>query len=402
MNLAWKDIRRQTSRFLLTGIGLGLLFSIVLAMGGIYRGLVVDATQLVDQQQTDLWVVQRDTRGPFAERSIVPLELEDRLRAVPGVARTRSFTYATLQRGTAEAPLRLTLLGVAWPEERGQALPLVAGRGIEAAHWEMIADESLGLSLDERVPIGQDTWTVVGLTRGVVGSGGDGLAMVTRLDAAKIIEWRAPETIRDEREARARRLENTELSSPSLDARVRDDRAALPVLPAANVNAILVDVADGADESAVLARLSSMPEVTVWTTEDQRQFLLRGVVDKARAQIGLFRVLLAIVSSIIVALVLYNMTVAKSREIALLKLMGARTRVVVGLVLQQALLLGLVGYGVAVAIGQLAFEHFPRRVIVTDAELLGMAGLVLGLCTIASIAGIRRALAIPATEILAG
>jgi putative ABC transport system permease protein len=51
--------------------------------------------------------------------------------------------------------------------------------------------------------------------------------------------------------------------------------------------------------------------------------LLRGVIDKARQQIGLFRVLLSIVSAIIVALILYNMTVAKTHEIALLKLMGA-------------------------------------------------------------------------------
>ena len=48
MNLAWKDIRRQRVRFLFTGVGLGLLFTIVLAMGGIYRGMVVDATMLID------------------------------------------------------------------------------------------------------------------------------------------------------------------------------------------------------------------------------------------------------------------------------------------------------------------------------------------------------------------
>ena len=69
MNLAWKDIRRQKLRFVFTGLGLGLLFSIVLAMGGIYRGMVADATMLIDAVGADLWVVQRDTRGPFAERS---------------------------------------------------------------------------------------------------------------------------------------------------------------------------------------------------------------------------------------------------------------------------------------------------------------------------------------------
>ena len=59
MNLAWKDIRSQGLRFLFTGLGLGLLFAIVLAMGGIYRGMVADATMLVDAVGADLWVTSR-------------------------------------------------------------------------------------------------------------------------------------------------------------------------------------------------------------------------------------------------------------------------------------------------------------------------------------------------------
>ena len=84
MNLAMKDLRRQKVSFSATALGLGLLFAIVLAMGGIYRGLVEDATLLVDHLGADIWVVQRDTRGPFAERSTVPPALEDRLRAQAG------------------------------------------------------------------------------------------------------------------------------------------------------------------------------------------------------------------------------------------------------------------------------------------------------------------------------
>ena len=98
MNLAGRDIRHNFGRFVLTTIGLGMLLMIVMGMGGIYRGLVQDATLLVDRIDADLWVVQKDTRGPFAELSRVPANLEDRVRAVPGVLSSRGFISTTIQR----------------------------------------------------------------------------------------------------------------------------------------------------------------------------------------------------------------------------------------------------------------------------------------------------------------
>ena len=72
MNLAIRDVRYRLGRFLLTAVGLGLLMTTVMAMGGIYRGLVVEALSIVQACGADLWVVQKDTNGPFAETSRVP------------------------------------------------------------------------------------------------------------------------------------------------------------------------------------------------------------------------------------------------------------------------------------------------------------------------------------------
>ena len=166
--------------------------------------------------------------------------------------------------------------------------------------------------------------------------------------------------------------------------------------------AVIVRLLPGEDPDAVKARLADWPEVTVWTEAEQRSLLLRGVVDRARQQIGLFRVLLSIVSAIIVALILYNMTVAKTHEIALLKLMGGRSRVVVGMILQQSLMLGGIGYAMALTVGYFAFPHFPRRVVITSSELAGLLVLVVVVSVVASLAGIVRALRIPPTIVLAG
>ncbi len=98
MNLAAHDIRHNVGRFALTAVGIGLLLMIVMGMSGIYRGMIEDALVVVDSIGADLWVVQRGTRGPFAEISRVPTNLEHRLLAVPGVISARSFVSHSVQR----------------------------------------------------------------------------------------------------------------------------------------------------------------------------------------------------------------------------------------------------------------------------------------------------------------
>lgn len=402
MNLAWKDIRRQKGRFALTAFGLGLLFAIVLAMGGIYRGLVEDATLLIDRMGADLWVVQRGTRGPFAERSTVPADLEDRLRVVPGVAGTRRFSNAVIQRDHQNRSLRMNLVGLAWPSDRGEGLPLAEGRFLAQAHREMIADRSLGLSLGERMRLGDDDYMVVGITKGLLGSGGDGVALVSEADAAAILAYQPPEALRIEREARVGRLSRTDFDSPANEEHMRADDGAFPALAPPPTNAILVKLAPGARIEEVQHTLAGWSEVTATSTEEQRQFLLQGVVEKSKRQIGLFRALLGVVSGIIVALIVFNMTAAKAHDIALLKLMGAKTGVVVGLILEQSMMLGGLGYVFAFAIAELSFQYWPRRVVVGFPELAGVAVFVAAITLISSLAGIYRALKIPPTLVLAG
>lgn len=375
MNLAWKDIRRQWQRFVATAIGLGLLFTIVLAMGGIYRGMVEDAVLLIDSTGADLWIVQRDTHGPFAERSVVSASVEARARTLPGVRWARAFTTLTVQRDHHGHTVRATLVGLAWPDDRGARLPIALGRPLASGHREIVVDRTLGLALGEELVLGDDRYRVVGVMRGMLSSGGDGLAFVTNADLTRIQAHLAPEALRAER--------------------------GLVGLPS-QIAAVLVRVAPGTTVEDVRRRIAAWPDVSVLSTADQRSILLDGVIEKARRQIGLFRGLLVVVSSIVVSLVVFNMTVAKTKEIALLKLMGARARVVVGMIVQQSLMLGVLAYGVAVLVSKLAFEHFPRRVVVGPQEYLGVFALTLAIGLLASLAAVRRAFHISPMTILAG
>jgi len=126
------------------------------------------------------------------------------------------------------------------------------------------------------------------------------------------------------------------------------------------------------------------------------------VVQKARLQLGLFSIILILTSSVVFASILYNMTLDKTHDIAVLKLMGASGVRVGGMVLQQAWLLGAIGYGLAVAFGTLAFPHFPRRVVVTESILLNGALLVALVATLSSALGVIHALRVDAGKVLEG
>ena len=402
MNLAIRDIRHNLARFALTTVGIGLLLMIVMGMGGIYRGLIREATLLIEQIGADLWVVQGATRGPFAEISRVPASLEDRARAVPGVATARRFVSHTVQREHRGRPLRLVVQGLAWPEDRGDWIPLVSGRPLRQAHYELIADRSLGLPLGEQVQLGKDVFEVVGLTKGMVGSGGDGLAFFTVSDAQAVQFDQPADAIRLERAARRQRVSMQDVGQmqPLLLERSGGPASAIPTLAPPQVSAVMVTLAPGADAQRVTATLSGWPDVTVYSTPQQKELLLSGMVDKAKRQLGLFRVLLILISTIIMALILYTLTLDKLHDIAMLKLMGARNGVIAGLILQQALLIGALGYGLAYWLGTFAFPRFPRLVVIEPSDLLQLGGIVLGISVLASLLGIWKAMRVEPNKVL--
>jgi putative ABC transport system permease protein len=403
MNLAVHDIRHNVGRFVLTAFGIGMLLMLVLGMGGIYQGLIFEATQLVDDVGADSWVVQKDTRGPFAEVSRLPANLEFRLLAVPGVRSAHGFVSTTVQREVQGKPFRMFVQGLDWPDDKGEWLRLMAGRPLGQAHYEMIADKILGFELGDKVRLGKDVYTVVGLTQGMASSAGDGIAFFTVRDALAIQFDVAGEAERLERAARRNRAASQDFGrvQPELLERAGGPSAALPALATPLVSAILVKVAPGADADSVVATVSAWPDVTLHTHEGQRQLLLRGNVDRARRQLGLFRAILVIVSTIIMALIIYTLTLDKTHDIAMLKLMGARNRVIVGLIMQQSLLLGALGYGIAFYIGQWLFPVFPRRVMITADDLWILAAVVLAISIVASLLGVWKAMRVEPNKIVA-
>jgi putative ABC transport system permease protein len=404
VNLAVKDIRHNLGRFLLTGIGIGMLLMTVMGMLGIYRGLIQDATLLIERIGADLWVVQLHTRGPFAEVSRVPGNLVDRVAALPGVRHAREFVYHTIQREKEGLPLRMGVLGISWPVDKGEWLPLVAGRPLMQSRFEMIADQKLELRIGERLKLGKDMFTVVGITRGMVTSGGDGLAVFSVKDA-QAIQFDVPsEAVRLERAARRARTSLSDIGAaqPLILERASGASAVIPAIGPPMLSAVMASLLPGVAPESVKKILSGWSDVSVFSRAEQMNLMLEGVVEMAKKQIGLFTVLLTVISAIIMALILYTLTMEKVHSIALLKLIGARNRVILAMILQQALLLGVIGYGLAYVLGQQVFPKFPRRVIVLPEDLMLLAIVVGVISVLSSLLGMWKAMRVDPNEALSG
>jgi putative ABC transport system permease protein len=401
MNLAFHDIRHHVGRFAATSAVIGLLFTVVLSMAGIYEGLVVDATVLLDRMHADLWVVQSGTQGPFADPSRLDPSLELRVAAVPGVRSARAFTMQALQRNRGNRQLRFTLVGLSFPEDRGDDLLITQGHAIGQAHGELVADASLGVAIGEVLRLGRDDYRVVGLTTQLTTSGGDAVVFATLSDTQRVVADDSSDALIAERERRLTRLRDTDLgqSQPALEDLAVDPRWTFPALPAPPIHAVLVRVAPARIEE-VRATLAGWSDVTVWTREEQERLILQGMVAKARVQLGMFSVILIVTSSLLLAAVLYNLTLEKAHDIAVLKLLGARPSRIVGLVLQQAWATAILGYVIALALGSEVFPHFPRRVVLTETSIVAVGVLLLVMSTLASIAGVVYALRIDPGPVL--
>ena len=135
-------------------IGVGLLFAIVLAMNGVYRGVVFEGISLIKSTNPDLWVVERFRGGPFNEQSTLAEYFHYSVAAVPGVAQASPFIIYPVEREIGGKSKRFTIIGYDVFGGLGGPKKLTAGRAIGQAHYEMVAHKKLGVSLGETDPLG--------------------------------------------------------------------------------------------------------------------------------------------------------------------------------------------------------------------------------------------------------
>ena len=400
ISLAGRDIMHSWGKFVFTGMGLGLLIGITLSMAGIYRGMVDDAKVLLDNSGADLWVVQKDTLGPYAESSSLYDDTWRGIRGMSGVGQVANITYLTMQVRQEEGDVRAMVTGVTPGEPGTPGWPpyLVAGRQMTRSHYEAVADIASGFKLGERIHIRRNQYTVVGLTRRMVSSNGDPMVFIPLKDAQEAQFLKDNDAIREQRR---RTAENPVFNRPGVPGLLDAVNAAQSTHP--YVNAVLVRVKTGHDPVEVAESIRRWKRLTVYTRSQMEEILVGKLIATSSRQIFMFLVILSIVSSAIVAFIIYTLTLGKIREIAVLKLLGTRNRTIVSLIMQQSIALGLIGFVVGkISATLLMAPIFPKYVLLLPVDsVIGFIAVVV-ICVLSSIIAIRAALRVDPAEAIGG
>lgn len=396
INLAFKEIAHGWFRYVLTAIGLGLLIGVTLTMTGLVRGMMDDAVALIYGTHADLWVVQDDTMGPYAESSTLYDDVYRSIAGLPGVAEVSNVAYLTVQARYGDKDVRVLVAG--FDQDRpGEPPYLVAGRPITKSHYEAIADTKTGFKVGDKIGLRRDEYTIVGLTNRMVSSGGDPVVFITMHDA-QIVQFQKDNTsIYNDRN---RLAANPQLNRPGIPGLLQ----AVTASQQSNnkINAVLVRVAPGYDPIVVADTIKRWKHFEVYTYEQMTTILQVKVIANALRQLGMFMVILALVSVAIVALIIYTMTMGKIKEIAVLKLIGATNQTIASLILQEAWGLGLLGFIVGKVAATLWAPLFPKHIefVFTDTVVAFLITLLI--CTLASIIGIRAALKVQPASAIGG
>lgn len=398
ISLAARDIQHSWAKFVLTGLGLGLLIGVTLTMAGVFRGMVDDAQALLNNSGADLWVVQKETQGPYAESSSIKDDVVRSISGMPGVAMAANVTYFTMQvKAVGGKEARAMVVGI---EPGAAGLPgqpghLVAGRHLMRSHYEAVADIKTGLALGDKVEIRRHTYEVVGLTRRMVSSGGDPMVFIPLKDAQEAQFLKDNDAIVNDR---ARTAANPAFNRPAVPGLL--DAVQNLQTSSRNVNAVLVRLADGWSAEHVAEPIRRWKHLTVFTRADMEEILVEKLIATSAKQIGMFLAILAVVSAAIVAFIIYTMTLGKIREIAVLKLIGTRNFTIAAMILQQALGLGIIGFVVGKVAATLWAPVFPKFVLLLTQDALVGFGATMFICALASTLAIRVALRVDPAQVI--
>ena len=380
INLAQKEIKHTFGKFITTAAGVGMLLGIVLIMIGVYRGMIIDAKVLLDDLNVDLWIVQEDTLGPFAESSRVHEDLKNTIKVIQGIKCADGITFQNLQLPLKNQKVRVFAIGF---DPFGDINPinkdkLIEGRGVQKDHYEMVVTDKIGFKLGDKIELGRDIYTVVGITHSTVSSGGDPLIYISLKDAQN-------------------------LQFLYSNARIRNDRArGIKGTNSHMVNAIIARIKEGYDVNQVANEIRRWKHNSVYTAKEEKTILTKNLIKMASKQIGMFTVILVIVSTIIIALIIYTMTLEKIKEIAILKLIGIPNSMIVSMIVQETLLMGVLAFLAANIFAHLIYTKFPKRVVLETPDAIILFVVVIIASILASFAGVKKVISADPREAIGG
>lgn len=326
LGLALRNLTSERRRWAVSSVALGVASMLVLFIQGTVRWIDDSATAYLTHTPADLVVTQRGVDDLLLSQATVAPQVVDAVRAVPGVAGVTPILGFNGVLSGRTTPLPLFLIGYA-PGGAGGPWHLASGRA-PSSPGEVALDRALAFT--NHVSVG-DTAVVLGRRLHVVGITAD-------TNAAGVFFAFVPM------------------------------QTAQTIATAPIYSDLLVSLRPGAAASSVAAGIDRISGVHALETAG----LVandRGMIDAGFAQpINVFVYVCLAVGLLIAAIVLYTATVEHARDFAVLKAVGARSRVLAGVATVQSLALSVTGYALGWLLAVLVTLAFRTWYPVIDAE----------------------------------
>lgn len=339
IRIALRDLQWRSRRVAIAVVGASLVLALALVMSGLSAGFDNESARTVSLARATAWIVDAGGTGPFLQPSPLP---ETTVAAVVGQvgenhAAPIVFGRQSIRRGNRTVigeHEHVNLVG-AVPGRLGS--PKVrSGRAIERA-TDAVVDQSLGLKPGADIILGTTKFRVVGTVAGARLLAGVPNVYVSLSDAQAMT-------------FRGQRLATT----------VVVDR---PIEPP--------------------------PGTKILTNADAKHDGLRPVVN-AQKTIAMVRSLLWFVAALIVGSVVYLSVLERTKDVAVLKGMGARSRSLAGSVAMQAAVLGLCASFLGVGIALLIAPAFPLSAEIPFNAVTTLPLVAIAVGVLASLGAARR------------
>jgi putative ABC transport system permease protein len=280
--LARRNLFQDHRRVLLSTGGVAVALLLVLILGGIFAGAVRQLTGYIDRSGADLVVSQAGVTTMHMSASVLRPDIADRIRETPGVAWAEPIRYTTGMVSSPAGQSASYVIGYQPTARHAGPSRLVAGHqpGAGQAVLDRQGADQLRLRVSDRVRVLGRPFTLIGLS-----TGGTNIA-------------------------------NTTVFITTADfARLRGPAQAY----------VLVGARPGVELGALRARLEGIPPGVTVQTSSQFAASERRIVTDMSAD--LLRIMSGIglgIALAVIALTLFNVTVAKTREYGVVKALGAR------------------------------------------------------------------------------
>jgi putative ABC transport system permease protein len=359
--LAFRNLFHDRLRFVATVIG--IVFSIVLVtvQMGLYLGFGQMVTTMIDHASADLWIMPKGTKC-FEDPSLLDTRQRSRALAVPGVAEAIPVVI-----GFAD-----------WRTPSGSSTPVfVVGSDLRSGGlepWNLVEGRIESLSTPNAVAVDRTYFDRLGIS---------GLGARAEIRQQSVRVAAVTNGIR------------SFTTTPYVFMDVDRARAHTGV-PSSKATYFLARVGQGADIQQVRRDLlASLTDVEVLTPaefrERSRSFWLFGTGAGAALFAG--ALLGVIVGTVIVAQTLYSSTKDHLNEFATLRAIGSSRRYIYKVIICQALLSAVIGFGLAYLVGLLVVrmtEASALPIVITPGLTVALFLLTVVMCVVSAIAAIMK------------